>query len=164
MSASCLLTSFIVVTLVTSQQAHYYFSENFGQVFHDYSSNDNSAVNGNSSYTIYHDTIPLDRGAYFSNADSSQSSIISLPKNEIVPKAFSSYSGLYVALWVLFSDESDQPERNSSIIDRVDLYSHYILRLNRNSLTGQLTCHYTTAENVSFTHSTIYYSAKPSNI
>lgn len=159
MLASSLFVCLILITPAFTQQARYYFSENFGQIFHDYTQNQNPAVNGDSNLTTSHDTIPLDRGAYFSDHNSSLSSYISFPQNEIVSKGFSTYSGLYVSFWVLFIESPSQPNQGSSILNRFDTNTNLLIQLNKTAETNQLVVRIRTIEFDITRKSSSFYSA-----
>ena len=62
----------------------YKFGYKFGQIFHDYSLNYQSSVNGMSSAVDSADTVPSDRGAYFYGPTTQ----VTLPVNDQVSTAF----------------------------------------------------------------------------
>ena len=69
---------------------------NYGQIFRDYSGNGIDAVNGESQYNTDYDTIPTDRGAFFTESGS----IISLPPNDYI-SSFLTITPLFsVVAWV----------------------------------------------------------------
>ena len=69
---------FCFIRVISVELIEYKFGINFGQIFHDYSSNNNYAVNGISSLTTTLDTIATDRGAFFQG-----NNIITLPPNDM---------------------------------------------------------------------------------
>ena len=82
----------------------YNFGVNFGQVFNDFSLNNNYAVNGINSKTTVCDTIPTDRGAYFQIGDNS---IITLPPNDILTKSIILENIFSITMWVNSLDGYD---------------------------------------------------------
>ena len=80
----------------TAQLVTYKFGYNYGQVFHDYSSNFQSAVNGISSAVDSADTVATDRGAFFAGG----SNQITLPTNDKVSTAFSLPGIFTIVLWI----------------------------------------------------------------
>lgn len=88
----------LVVLLFYGSQGkvlEYRFSINFGEVFHDYSKNNNHAVNGESSLTKVSNSWPTDRGAYF---DGTKTYILAPPNNkQSNPLTFSSTTS--VVFW-----------------------------------------------------------------
>ena len=79
----------------------YRLGYNYGSVFHDFSGNSMSGVNGASSTTATDDTIPTDRGAYFDGSKSQ----IKLPPNDQVSTSISFPTTSTLAAWVL-SDQT----------------------------------------------------------
>ena len=75
------------------------FSENFGEVFYDYSEHQRSSVNGESKLTSKRNVISTDRGVYFPLTDST----ITLPPNE-VSNSFPLPSTFSVVFWALVED------------------------------------------------------------
>lgn len=89
------LVSFAIVK--SSIIVEYRFSENFGQVFHDYSGNSYHAINGESYSSTAKDTTPTDRGAYF---DTSGYNIITLPPNDKFSTQLHLPSTFTIMLWI----------------------------------------------------------------
>ena len=75
----------------------YQFYKNFGQIFQDYSGNNQYAVNGADSTSTTKDTTPTDRGAYFP----SSGSVIMMPYNDIVTTDFALPSSFSIITWIL---------------------------------------------------------------
>ena len=80
-----------VVCSLCAKLMEYRFYRNYGQIFNDFSNNNLSAVNGDSSKTTTYDSMPTDRGAYFTG---SSVEILLTPndiatKNYILPSTFS---------------------------------------------------------------------------
>ncbi|OMJ71366.1 hypothetical protein SteCoe_30452 [Stentor coeruleus] len=93
------MISLLLLTLVSSTKiVDYRFGYNFGQVFHDYSLSGNDAINGNSVSTTTYDTIPTDRGAYYSYTSGQ---MITLPPNSQQSNGLSLGSKFYICMWVL---------------------------------------------------------------
>ena len=79
-----------------SSLVSYKFGSNFGQLFYDYSESGNHGQNGNSLYVDTSDTIPTDRGAYFSNSFG----YIKLPPNNIQPNPLSLGIEFSIIMWL----------------------------------------------------------------
>jgi hypothetical protein len=87
MKASIFSTVYLLWAIFeASKIVEYKFGINFGQVFYDYSDSFNHGQNGQNISTTTSDTIPTDRGAYFT---SSFNSYIKLPPNEKVSSSLS---------------------------------------------------------------------------
>ena len=80
----------------TAELVTYKFGYNYGQVFHDYSLNYHSAVNGISSAVDSADIVATDRGAFFAGG----SNQITLPANDQVSTAFSLPGIFTIVLWI----------------------------------------------------------------
>lgn len=115
------------VSSVTSNVLEYKFGYNFGQVFHDYSGNDNHAVNGESSLTTLYDTIPTDRGAHFPSGDSR----ILLPPNNRNPDQLLLPASFTLISWTLLTSSSPY------FIYRYLDTTHF-LYIRRNSASGYM--------------------------
>ncbi|OMJ66550.1 hypothetical protein SteCoe_36570 [Stentor coeruleus] len=103
------MAGFIVIiqTLViarTEKIVEYRFSDNFGQVFHDYSGYNFNAVNGDNSLTSDGDTIPTDRGAYFRT---DMNCLITLPPNDKIEAGLSLSNTFTITIWALSHDNED---------------------------------------------------------
>ena len=119
----------------TEELVYYKFGNNYGQVFHDYSLNYLSSVNGASSAVDPADTIATDRGAYFSGGTSR----ITLPINDQVPTVLFIPATFTVVCWI-YAHPSDSMLFSSSISSsdylymRLDLtYSELFVRIVQNS-------------------------------
>lgn len=87
-----------------SNITEYRFHSNFGQIFHDYSSNKYNAVNGNSYLSDISDTKPTDRGAYFDNKGYD---CITLPPNDKFSNKLSLGNPFTIMMWAFVkNDES----------------------------------------------------------
>jgi hypothetical protein len=82
----------------------YKFGINFGQVFWDFSGSRNHGQNGESISSSLFDTVPTDRGAYFSRFSES---FIQLPPNEINSNPISLSSVFTLFIWLHPFDEFD---------------------------------------------------------
>ena len=120
-----------LLTSCYGQELEYRFNENFGQIFHDYSSNGNRGVNGESNLTTLYDTIPTDRGAYFDNFGSS---LVQLPPNEAVGKPFLTSSIMCIKLWILFISEEELKPFNRRIMSRIGANNSFLFELNETAI------------------------------
>ena len=82
----------------------YRFNQNFGQVFYDYSGLGNHGQNGESHLNTLGDTLPTDRGAYFS---SSFSDYIMAPPNSFVSSSFNLGSTFSILFWCMSFDSAN---------------------------------------------------------
>jgi hypothetical protein len=85
-----------------SQLVHYKFGSNFGQIFFDYSGSGNHGQNGQSIDSDSCDTIPFDRGAYFSAVNNKY---ILLPPNDIKSTPFYLMSSFSIIIWAYFMQD-----------------------------------------------------------
>ena len=76
----------------------YNFYENYGSTFYDFSGNYRHAVNGNSPGKDTQDTLPTDRGAYYSSE--TVSGLIEIPNDDAEGKKFSIKNSFSIHLWV----------------------------------------------------------------
>ena len=77
------------------------FSENFGEIFYDFSDNERVSINGLSSTTKLKNVISTDRGIYFPLGDST----VTMPPNEF--STFSDQSSCFsITFWCLAEDYS----------------------------------------------------------
>ena len=91
-----MLMVFLSFHVLGSIIVEYRLSYNYGQVFHDFSGNSLSGVNGISTADTTSDTLATDRGAYFDGATSQ----ILLPPNDSVSTSFTIPSTFSVIQWV----------------------------------------------------------------
>ena len=91
---------FILSLVAASKILELSLGKSFGQTFHDFSGNDRTAVNGQSSSTTTDDTIGTDRGAYFSGGYTQ----ISLPPNNKVVDYFNLPSACSIIFWAMIQD------------------------------------------------------------
>ena len=109
----------------------YNFGVNFGQVFNDFSLNNNYAVNGLSSKTIVGDTIPTDRGAYFQIDDNN---IITLPPNDMPTTGIILQSIFSLTIWINSINSYD-----SYIFNRVSNEENYFY-IKRKEIGNYIEC------------------------
>ena len=81
----------------------YRFSNNIGQIFYDYSGNNNHAVNGESHLDKLSDISYSDRGIYFSN----DKQVVRLPPNTLVTTGITLTSPFSIVLWFYIFETSN---------------------------------------------------------
>lgn len=94
------MVSFLLVLLMYANGAtivEYRPSYDYGQVFHDFSEQTLSAVNGDSSIDAINDILYTDRGAYF-NGNSDK---MKLPPNNNVTSSFTIPSTFSINIWLM---------------------------------------------------------------
>ena len=116
----------VLLTLICGGAlVEYKLGVNYGQVFVDYSSNNNHGVNGNSHLTTSKDSKPTDRGAYFSES----SEVITIPKNTLVTSDVTLSTTFSILCWYKSEDKdgtlfyrykSDDSSNNFFIVQRED--------------------------------------------
>lgn len=114
--------------IISEKILEYNFGKNFGQVFYDYSGNNNHAVNGESSLTVYKDTKPTDRGAFFAR---DIENCIKLPPNDLVTNGFFISPTFSIIIWAMVGNSYDYNifYRHSETFD-------YVIKIKRsNSLS-----------------------------
>ena len=95
-----MLMVFLSFHVLGSIIVEYRLSYNYGQIFHDFSGNSLSGVNGLTTADTTSDTIATDRGAYFDGLASQ----ICLPPNDSVTSSFTIPSTFSVIQWVYLID------------------------------------------------------------
>jgi hypothetical protein len=88
-------------TLSFGKIVEYQLSKNYGQVFVDYSGNNNHGVNGDSHTTVSKDTMPSDRGAYYTNSQIA----ITTPYNTLVNTELTLTQPFTLLCWVNVKDK-----------------------------------------------------------
>ena len=91
-----MLMVFLSFHVLGSIIVEYRLSYNYGQIFHDFSGNSLSGVNGMTTADTTSDTLPLTVGAYFDGPASQ----ICLPPNDSVTSSFTIPSTFSVIQWV----------------------------------------------------------------
>lgn len=92
----------LALVICCANLVEYRLGYNYGQVFHDFSENSQTGVNGDSSETTDYDTYFTDRGAYF-GGDSQR---ITLPLNDKTSTSLLLPSTFAISFWVLSEDTS----------------------------------------------------------
>lgn len=123
-----MLLAFCFILKGLGKILEYRFGENFGEIFFDFAGNGQFGVNGEDVGSRNKNTVPTDRGAYFSVGDSR----VTLPTNELVssnpyPAAFS------IVFWGLFEDFTYFIFSRSS--------STNFIKIRRNTINNQLSLH-----------------------
>ena len=98
-----ILIYFAQHALSATKLIEYQFYNNFGQIFHDYSDNNQYAVNGVDSTTTTKDTKPTDRGAYFAY---SSENYIFMPYNDVIQTYYTIPSSFSIIIWMNPEDSS----------------------------------------------------------
>lgn len=93
-----LMTLIRLLVIKGNADIDYQFSTYIGQIIYDQSGKENHAVNGETSSDNVYDTIPTDRGAYFSRISYSR---IKLPSNEAQNNNFKLQNPSVIVFWVL---------------------------------------------------------------
>lgn len=92
----------MLLVIGSAKLVEYRFSVNYGQVFVDYSGNNNHGVNGDSHLTSSKDTVLTDRGAFFDESTSA----ITIPKNTLVTTDVTLSSTFTLLCWFLSDDKT----------------------------------------------------------
>ncbi|OMJ94784.1 hypothetical protein SteCoe_1964 [Stentor coeruleus] len=92
----------LALAICYAKLVEYRLGYNYGQIFHDFSENSQTGVNGDSSETSSFDTYFTDRGAYFGGV----SQRITLPLNDKTSTSLLLPSTFAISFWVLSEDTS----------------------------------------------------------
>lgn len=116
--------------IISEKILEYNFGKNFGQVFYDYSGNNNHAVNGESSLTVDQDTKPTDRGAFFAR---DTENCIKLPPNDLVTNGFFISPTFSIIIWAMVGNSYDYNifYRHSETFD-------YVIKIKRSYNLSQI--------------------------
>ena len=136
-----IILSFKFVYLLASNLVNYKFGSNFGQIFYDYSGSGNHGQNGQSLVADICDTVPIDRGAYFST----QNSLIVLPPNNLKSDSFKLGPNFSIIMWIY-------PQEINS-------YSYLTLRFRSDWADYLIFQHY-----LNKIYTTILYSSQYTNV